>query len=314
MGVRLFTSRACLAHQVPPGFPERPERIERILDTLSGRTGYGVLEAPGEVGLDPWVKKVHAAAYLERFRRAVEDFTVETLDTADNPISSGTWKAALGAASAALASVESVLAGGREPTFAVVRPPGHHAERTQAMGFCFLNNVALMAERALADPRIQRIAIVDIDVHHGNGTQHLFEERSDVAFWSLHQYPFYPGTGAAHERGRGAGFGFTRNIPLPAGSGDETYRNALESLVLPELEAFRPDLLLVSAGFDAWRRDPLGGMELTETAFFEMGRRLAEVAARFAEGRMVSVLEGGYDVEALPRLVEAFLAGCDLPA
>ncbi|KAB2958500.1 MAG: histone deacetylase, partial [Thermoanaerobaculia bacterium] len=204
---------------------------------------------------------------------------------------------------------DDVLAAPGRRAFAAVRPPGHHAERAQAMGFCYLNHVALAAERALGRHGLGRVAIVDVDVHHGNGTQHLFEERAEVFYASLHQWPFYPGTGAAAERGRGAGAGATLNLPLPAGSGDAEYGAALREVVLPALAAFRPELLLVSAGFDTWRADPLGGMRVTEAGFAEQGRLLAEAAAGSAGGRMLVVLEGGYDVEALPRLARAFLTG-----
>jgi acetoin utilization deacetylase AcuC-like enzyme len=173
------------------------------------------------------------------------------------------------------------------------------------MGFCFFNNVALAARRLIARG-FGPVAIVDFDVHHGNGTQHLFEDRPDVLFISLHQYPFYPGTGAASERGVGAGLGATLNLPLPAGSGDAEYEAAFREHALPALEEFAPRALLVSAGFDAWRADPLGGMNVSATAFARWGEWLRGVAARSAEGRLVAVLEGGYDLEALPHLASAF--------
>lgn len=295
------------------GFPETPERLQSLVRSFAGREGWELTEVVADPAVEAWVLRVHSSDYLERFRQVVERLGRGTFDTADNPMSPGTFRAALGAATAAVHAVERVLAGELQPTMAAVRPPGHHAERAHAMGFCFFNNIAIMAERALVDPRIRRVAIVDFDVHHGNGTQHIFEERADVAFWSLHQYPFYPGTGSEKERGRGVGFGYTRNVPLPAGCEDRAYLRAWESMVLPELEAYAPDLILVSAGFDAWRADPLGGMNLTEQTFSVLGSQLAGIAWRFCEGRMVSVLEGGYDVKALPRLVESFLVGCGKP-
>jgi acetoin utilization deacetylase AcuC-like enzyme len=179
------------------------------------------------------------------------------------------------------------------------------------MGFCYLNNVAVAAEHLLRVHGCARVAVFDFDVHHGNGTQHLFEERSDVLYVSTHQYPFYPGTGAAGERGRGAGQGATVNVPLPAGTGDDGYRRALEEDVLPALRDFAPEVLLLSAGFDAWRRDPLGGMQVSEEGFAEWGRRLGELAAEVCSGRLMAVLEGGYDVDVLPRLVEVHLAALE---
>lgn len=311
--MRLWTSRDCLEHRVPRGFPECPERLECLLDALGRLPGWEVLEADLSDVAAPWVRRVHDPAYVGRFENAVaagESF----LDSGDNPLSPGTWKAAWAAARVALAGLERVLAGDRTPSLLAVRPPGHHAERSQAMGFCFFNQAALLAERALAFPGIERVAIVDFDVHHGNGTQHLFEEREEVFFLSLHQYPFYPGTGAAHEVGRGKGVGKTRNLPLPAGTGDERYLEVFREIAVPEVERFRPDLLVVSAGFDAWRSDPLGGLALTEEAYGQIGSLLAGLAARSSQGRLVSVLEGGYDLDALPRLVEAFLGGCGTPA
>ena len=193
--------------------------------------------------------------------------------------------------------------------FAAVRPPGHHAEADQAMGFCYFNNAAVAAEHLLRRHGLERVAIVDFDVHHGNGTQHLFEERGDVLYVSLHQYPFYPGTGAAAETGIGAGRGATLNLPLPAGSGDDAYSQAFDRQVVPALRRFAPQLLLISAGFDAWQGDPLGGMRVTLDGYRRWGELLAGVAERHCGGRSVSLLEGGYDLGSLGELVEAYLAG-----
>ncbi|HEX2164934.1 MAG TPA: histone deacetylase, partial [Thermoanaerobaculia bacterium] len=180
-----------------------------------------------------------------------------------------------------------------------------------AMGFCFFNNAAVAAERLVRRHGLGRVAIFDFDVHHGNGTQHLFEERGDVLYASTHQFPFYPGTGAADERGTGEGEGATLNVPLPAGSGDDDYRRAIEERVLPALAAFRPEALVLSAGFDAWANDPLGGMRVSEGGFGAWGRLLGALADEVCGGRVLAVLEGGYDLAALPRLVAAHLAGLD---
>ena len=229
------------------------------------------------------------------------------IDTPDNPIVRDSFDAALGATGATLAALDLAATG--ETAFAAIRPPGHHAERSSAMGFCFFNHAAVAAEAARLDLGVRRVAVVDIDVHHGNGTQHLFEARADVLYASLHQYPFYPGTGAADERGSGAGEGFTVNAPLAAGAGDVEWLAALRQVVLPALDRFAPELLIVSAGFDAWRGDPLGGLRVSEAGFAAAGRDLAESAARFCDGNLLAVLEGGYDVTALPRLARAFLTG-----
>ncbi|HEX5759989.1 MAG TPA: histone deacetylase, partial [Thermoanaerobaculia bacterium] len=265
------------------------------------------------------VLRLHAAAYVERFGRAVERGD-GLLDSADNPLSAGTWRAAWGAVAATLAAADWVAAAPGRRAFAAVRPPGHHAERATAMGFCFFNNVAVAAEHLRVRHGAARVAVFDFDVHHGNGTQHLFEPRADVFYASTHQYPFYPGTGAASERGTGAGEGFTLNVPLPAGSGDLDLQEAVRERVLPALRRFAPEVLLLSAGFDAWRGDPLGGLAVTERGFADWGLWLGELADEVAEGRVLAVLEGGYDLAHLPLLVEAHLRGlageapADLPA
>ncbi len=198
---------------------------------------------------------------------------------------------------------------GAGPAFAAVRPPGHHAERALAMGFCFFNNAAIAAEHLRRRHGAGRVALFDFDVHHGNGTQHLFEARADVFYASTHQYPFYPGTGAASETGVGAGEGATFNVPLPAGTDDAGYAEAIRGRVLPALRAFAPDVLVLSAGFDAWRADPLGGMKVTEAGFADWGVWLRELAEEVCGGRVLAVLEGGYDLAVLPALVEAHLNG-----
>lgn len=305
-GMHVFTDPRCLEHRPPEGFPERPERLSSILDHLL-EAGY-TPEHPPEGGGDAAraaVVAVHPEEYVERFEHAVERGD-SLFDSADNPLSPGTRRAAWGAVEATLAAAAAAASG--EPAFAAVRPPGHHAERATAMGFCYFNNVAVAAEHLRREHGAGRVAIFDFDVHHGNGTQHLFEARGDVLYASTHQYPFYPGTGAAGERGEGDGEGATLNVPLPAGTGDDGYRQALEE-VLPALRTFEPDVLLVSAGFDAWRGDPVGGMLVSEEGFAEWGRRLGELAGEVCDGRLMAVLEGGYDVTSMPRLVEVCLAG-----
>jgi acetoin utilization deacetylase AcuC-like enzyme len=202
-----------------------------------------------------------------------------------------------------------VAAGGGRTAFAAVRPPGHHAEAATAMGFCFFNNVAVAAEHLRRRHGVERVAIFDFDVHHGNGTQHLFETRADVFYASTHQYPFYPGTGAANETGLGPGLGATLNVPLPAGTGDDGYAEAIAERVLPALRRFAPDVLLLSAGFDAWRGDPLGGMAVSEDGFARWGHELRRLAAEVCGGRVLAVLEGGYDLANLGRLAVAHLLG-----
>jgi acetoin utilization deacetylase AcuC-like enzyme len=313
--MRIFTDGRCLSHRVPPGFPEIPERVAAILAAcesqpattvrrLAGESRAGALPATLEA-----IALAHEPGHAERLRRAVARGD-SLFDTADNPLSGATFEAAIGAVEATLAALDATLAepGAGGAVFAAVRPPGHHAESGRAMGFCFLNNVAIAARVAQRLHGLRRVGIVDFDVHHGNGTQEIFYGDPDVLYVSTHQYPFYPGTGAANERGSGAGEGATLNIPLPGGSGDDVYRRALHEQVLPALDGFRPDLVVASAGFDAWQNDPLGGMRVTAAGFAEWGSELARFARDSCSGRLLSVLEGGYDVAALPGLVRGYLS------
>jgi acetoin utilization deacetylase AcuC-like enzyme len=317
--IRVFTAPACLEHRSPPGYPERPERLSGVVAHLrergwpfaEGETGEEAGGGIGEQEAREAVLALHDERYVARFERAVARGD-SLLDSADNPVSPGTWKAAWGAVSATLAAADWMAggaAGDRRTAFAAVRPPGHHAERATAMGFCFFNNAAVAVERLRRRHGASRVAVFDFDVHHGNGTQHLFEERADVFYASTHQSPFYPGTGAADERGTGPGEGFTLNVPLPAGTGDEVYAEAIQGRILPALRRFAPDALVLSAGFDAWRADPLGGMRVTEEGFRSWGDWCAQLAAEVCGGRVLALLEGGYDLQSLPRLVEAHLEG-----
>ena len=307
--LRVFSDRRCLGHRAPPGFPESPERLERILEDLPGH-GFCISWSEAGPAAEREIRALHEPRYVERFRRAVERGD-GLLDSADNPLSSATWASAVAAVESVLAAADWIMESPDRSAFAAVRPPGHHAEKSTALGFCYFNNVAIAAEYLRRRHGVERLAIFDFDVHHGNGTQHLFEERSDVFYASIHQYPFYPGTGARSEVGRGEGRGATLNVPLGAGTGDRGYAQAIEETVVPALEAFRPQVLLLSAGFDAWQGDPLGGMEVTEKGFEEWGRRLGRLARDGSQGRVLAVLEGGYDLEALPRLVAVHLRGLE---
>src|SRR5262245_22509555 len=230
--MRVFTDPRCLRHRAR-GHPECPERLSSIVDHLRSR-GWAVVEEPWSGDARQAVLALHEERYVERFERAVQRGD-SLLDSADNPLSNGTWEAAWAAVETTLAAADHAAAGNR--AFAAVRPPGHHAERAVAMGFCFFNNVAVAAGH-LRRQGAERVAIFDFDVHHGNGTQHLFERRADVFYASTHQYPFYPGTGAAAETGLGEGEGATLNVPLPAGTGDEGYAEAIRGSVLPALRRF----------------------------------------------------------------------------
>jgi acetoin utilization deacetylase AcuC-like enzyme len=309
--LRVFTDPRCLEHAAPLGFPEQPVRLAAIVEHLrAGGPGEVVVPGAGpgaRAVAEEAVLAVHEERYVGRFERAAARGDA-LLDSADNPLSPGTWEASWAAVEATLAAADWVAGGGGRRALAAVRPPGHHAERAMAMGFCFFNNVAVAAEH-LRRQGLARVAIFDFDVHHGNGTQHLFEERADVFYASTHQYPFYPGTGAASETGTGAGAGATLNVPLPAGTDDAGYEQAIAGQVLPALRRFAPDLLLLSAGFDSWRHDPLGGMRVSEEGFERWGNWLGDLAAELCSGRVLAVLEGGYDLARLPHLVAAHLRG-----
>jgi len=214
----------------------------------------------------------------------------------------GTWEASLRAAGGAVAAVDEVMGSKAANAFVAVRPPGHHAERATAMGFCFLNNAAIAARHAQAEHGAERVAILDFDVHHGNGTQDIFWSDATVMYASTHQMPLYPGTGGVHERGE---HGTIINAPLAPGDGGEQFRAAMETLILPRLEAFRPDLMIISAGFDAHQRDPLGNLNLTEADYAWATGKVMDIAGRHARGRVVSVLEGGYDLAGLSRSAAA---------
>jgi len=296
-------------HQTPPGHPERPERAD-VLDAVAARwrsRGTEVV-APREATREQLLR-VHDADYLRRISETAGRAMALDPDTYTSPES---YEIALLAAGAAVDAVDRVMKGPHRAAMALVRPPGHHAERDRAMGFCLYNNVAVAAAYARGKGAA-RVAIVDYDVHHGNGTQHIFESDPSVLYISTHQYPYYPGTGAADEIGRDAGRGFTVNLPLEVGAVDDDYRVVFDAVALPVLRQFAPDLLIVSAGFDAHERDPLGGMRVTTPAFAAMTMALRAVAEECCEGRIVAVTEGGYDLHALAASIDAVMETLSQP-
>jgi acetoin utilization deacetylase AcuC-like enzyme len=254
------------------------------------------------------VERVHNPWYVQAIERAAENGG-GWLDH-DTYLSPASFDVAMLAAGAAVAAVDAALAGTVNRSFAIVRPPGHHATPERGMGFCLLNSVAIAAAHALARG-LTRVLIVDWDVHHGNGTQDAFYATDQVLFFSTHQYPFYPGTGAANETGLGKGEGYTINVPLPAGQRDETYLRVFDERLLPAAQRYRPELILISAGYDAHQHDPLGGMRLTESGFAALTDRVATLAADHSDNRLIAVLEGGYDPPALARSVAATLRVLD---
>jgi acetoin utilization deacetylase AcuC-like enzyme len=305
-GVAFVWHEACLGHSNGPGHPERPERIRAIRDHLerSGLLARLVPLRPEPCPMER-IEAVHPRRYIETIRRAC-DVAPARLDP-DTGVSPGSWEAALCSAGGALAGCDAVLSGRVGAAFVCTRPPGHHAEAERAMGFCLFNNAAIAARHLRAAHGLERVLIVDWDVHHGNGTQRIFEEDGSVFYFSTHQYPFYPGTGAADETGRRRGAGATLNVPMPAGSGDAEYLAVFRDVLRPAIDRFRPQAILISAGFDAHRADPLAAMELTETGYAGMTAIVREAADAHCDGRIVSLLEGGYDLEALGASVEVHL-------
>jgi acetoin utilization deacetylase AcuC-like enzyme len=303
MSTLLLTDSQFLQHDPGPGHPESPARLAAILADLEREPLAGVtIEAP-RAATDAEIDAVHAPAYREALARLSGRHAVLDPDTSVSPAS---WEVARRAAGASVTAVEAVMSGRAENAFAAIRPPGHHAGRDYAMGFCLLNNAAIAAEAARR-AGAARVAIVDWDVHHGNGTQDLFAAREDVLYMSVHQFPFWPGTGAGHEVGTGPGRGTTINCPLPGGQGDADYGAVFHDLFLPATRAFAPDLIIVSAGFDAHARDPLAEMKVTERGYEAMTTGLMQLAQETCGGKLVLLLEGGYDLVALAESVRASL-------
>jgi acetoin utilization deacetylase AcuC-like enzyme len=301
----IYTHPIFHRHDTGIGHPERPARLDAAMSGVrrAGLDASIVENAAAHPDTERIIRKVHSPEYERQFEDAVRA-GFRYFHSLDNPISSASFSAARAAVATALTAASDVMSSTTPRAFVVARPPGHHAERIEAMGFCFFNTIACVAEWMREQPGIERVFIFDFDVHHGNGTQHLFEERDDVFYASIHRYPFYPGTGAASEIGNGAGRGFTLNIPLDEGLGDAAFLDATEKTVVRVIDDYRPDAILLSSGFDAHVRDPLGGMKVTEKAYGEITRRIVECAERLCEGRVVSLLEGGYDVEALAASVD----------
>ena len=300
-----LTSPLFARHDTGPGHPERSQRLDAIARRLeaSGLLSELAVEVAPAAARES-IALVHDPAYVREVESAVAG-GARVLDEGDTRVSSDSFRAALAAAGGAVLAADRVLDGTWTNAFVAARPPGHHAERAEAMGFCLFNNAAVAAAHLRRNRGVERVAILDWDVHHGNGTQHLFEDDPTVFYVSLHQWPLYPGTGLADERGKGAGEGATLNCPLPPGSGDREWLGALERSVLPALEAFRPGFVVVSAGFDAHERDPLAQTRVTTEAFASMTASVLDLARRACSGRVVALLEGGYDLDALAESVEA---------
>ena len=303
MTTLLVSQRNFDSHATPSGHPERAERIRAIENALAQPRFSRLLRRDAVAGDLALAELVHSASLLEEVRQARPAEGIRQIDE-DTFISSGSLNAAATSLGGALLALDAVVFGEADNAFVATRPPGHHAERNRAMGFCLVNTVAVMAREAQRRHGAERVAIVDFDVHHGNGTQDIFYDDPSVLYLSSHQMPLYPGTGAASE----TGVGNIVNAPLPPGSSGEAMREAYEDLLLPALESFRPDLVLVSAGFDAERRDPLAQLNWVADDFAWVTGRLMDVAGRCCANRLVSVLEGGYDLGGLASGVSAHVA------
>jgi acetoin utilization deacetylase AcuC-like enzyme len=301
MPTLLVTHPACLDHLTPLGHPERPDRLRAIVEILEQEPFVALLRAAAPTATFETIALCHPIEHVEHIREATPQQGMVRID-ADTSLSSGSFEAALRAAGGAVHAVNAVVTRKAENAFVAVRPPGHHAETARAMGFCLFNNAAIAARHAQDHHGLERVAIVDFDVHHGNGSQDIFWADPAVMYCSTHEMPLYPGTGAREERGEHDNI---VNAPLRAGDGGKEFRAAMEGLILPRLQNFQPDLIVISAGFDAHMRDPLANLNFTEDDFGWATRRIMEIADASAQGRIVSVLEGGYDLQGLAQSAAA---------
>jgi acetoin utilization deacetylase AcuC-like enzyme len=295
MTVALITHPACLEHDTGPWHPERPDRLRRVLQALEHPQFSALLRDLAPLATEAQLCLAHPPEYVQAILAVSPEPGQRVALDADTIMSTGSREAALRAAGGAVMAVDAVMEGWAKQVFVATRPPGHHAERDRPMGFCLFANAAIAARHAQVRWGLSRVAVVDFDVHHGNGTQDIFQADPTLFYASSHQYPCYPGTGSAEERG----VGNIVNAPLPPGSGTAAFREAWEVLILPALEAFRPELLVISAGFDAHKADPLAQLRLEAADFAWLTGRLLAVARTHCQGRVVSLLEGGYDLDAL---------------
>lgn len=287
----LVTHPDCHGHVTPPGHPEQVARLDAVLGALED---FDLLRTVAPMAAEDDLLRAHPKAHVDAIKAAAPDEGWRSLD-ADTHMSQGSLAAAYRAAGGMVRAIDMVMTGEAQNAFVATRPPGHHAERETAMGFCFFGNVVIGAKHALDHHGLDRVAIVDFDVHHGNGTQDLVEDDPRILFCSTHQMPLYPGTGAADETGSGN----ILNVPLPEGAGTAQFQEAYERQIFPRIAEFSPQLVIISAGFDAHTSDPLAGLNLTEGDFKWITEKLCELAVLYSNGRVVSALEGGYDLAAL---------------
>lgn len=299
-----------LQHDTGLGHPERPQRLKAIaenLGLLDENSASSLQKIPFVPAPLEWINTVHDFEYIRRVRQSCRD-GVEYLDSADTPISEKSYEVAVSAVGGVLSAIDAVMSGKVKNAFCAIRPPGHHALKDRAMGFCIFNNVAIGARYIQKKYSLSKVLIVDWDVHHGNGTQDIFYDDPTVLYFSTHQYPFYPGTGSKGENGKGKGAGYNINVPLSAGSGDKEHIRAFKEVLKPAAIKFSPDFILISAGFDAHKDDLLGGLKVTSKGFSKMTGIIKEIAQKCCEGRIVSILEGGYELKGLADSVAAHIS------
>ncbi|MCX8110034.1 MAG: histone deacetylase [Syntrophorhabdaceae bacterium] len=293
-----------LEHVIDYYHPESPERLKYIYSMLDEKDNKDLIRVPARSATHEEISLIHDQRYIESIHATKGKSVRLDPDTSTSPKS---YEAALMAAGGFLNLIDSLMAGEIDNGFAFIRPPGHHAERNRAMGFCLFNNIAIGARYLEKRYNLKRIIIVDFDLHHGNGTQHSFYRDSTVLFFSTHQYPYYPGTGWLEETGEGEGRGYTVNVPFSYGMGDDDYMFAFKEVLVPVADMYKPEIILVSAGFDAHYNDPLGGMRVTEKGYAMMTRILLETAQKHCSGRLLYALEGGYGLEGLTNSVRAVI-------
>lgn len=301
MPTLLVTHRACLEHITPAGHPERPDRLRAIEQMLEAETFQHLAREQAPLGTKEQIALCHPVDYADAIEDATPNAGLVHLD-ADTAMSPGSYEAALRAVGGGVFALDEVMSGKAPNAFVAVRPPGHHAETARPMGFCLFNSAAIVARYAQKKHGAERAAIIDFDVHHGNGSQDIFWSDASVMYCSTHEMPLYPGTGAVGERGEHNNI---VNAPLRAGDGGDRFREAFEATILPRLRGFKPDVLILSAGFDAHTRDPLANLNLVEADYAWVTKKLMDVADECAKGRIVSMLEGGYDLQGLSRSVAA---------
>lgn len=298
-----------LKHDTGLGHPERKERLTAIVEKIKKSELNEKIDwilPTTRKDVEKWILKVHSPKHLKFVKTSIS-LGFKILDHGDTHVGKDSFDVALLAVSGVLDGIDKLFKENLDKIFCAIRPPGHHAETKKVMGFCLFNNVAIAGRYAQESYGIGKIAIIDWDVHHGNGTQEIFYEDPSVLYISIHQYPFYPGTGSKDEKGSGQGYGFTLNFPMSAGSSDEDYIRTFSDEIVPALEKFQPELIIISAGFDAHYKDPLAEMNLTEEGFKTMTKLTNEIALKFSEGKILSVLEGGYNLDALASSVESHL-------